>query len=77
MQIGLLGLSDVTSKLRCLRFVKRLIISLVRPQLEFASVVWDPHMKAQISQIEQVQRRAARWTAGNFDRQSSVTEMVK
>ena len=30
-----------------------------------------------ISQIEQVQRRAARWTASNFDRQSSVTEMVK
>ena len=30
-----------------------------------------------ISQIEQVQRRATRWTASNFDRQSSVTEMIK
>ena len=38
--------------------------SLVRPQLEYA-------------QIGQVQRRAARWTANNFDRQSSVTEIVK
>ena len=30
-----------------------------------------------ISQIEQVKQRAACWTARNFDRQSSVTEMIK
>ena len=51
--------------------------SLVRPQLEYALAVWNPHTKVRISKIEQVQRRAARWTASNFDRQSSVTEMVK
>ena len=47
--------------------------TLVRPQLEYASVVWDPHNKKRISQIEQVQRRAARWTVSNFDRKASVT----
>ena len=51
--------------------------SLVRPQLEYALAVLDPHTKLGISQIEQVQGRAARWTASNFDKQSSVTEMVK
>ena len=40
--------------------------TLVRPQLEYASAVWDPQTKKQISQIEQVKRRAARWTVSNF-----------
>ena len=41
--------------------------TLVRPQLEYASAVWDPHTIEQISQIEQVLGRAARWTVSNFD----------
>ena len=30
-----------------------------------------------VDQIEQVQRRAARWTVSNFDRKASVTKMVQ
>ena len=74
---------------RTLGFVRRNIITkmskvretayntLVRPQLEYASAVWDPHKKGWISQIEQVQRRAARWTVNNFERQTSVTRIVQ
>ena len=51
--------------------------TLVRPQLEYASAVWDPHNKKRISQIEQVQQRAARWTVSNFDRKASVTRWFK
>ena len=51
--------------------------TLVRPQLEYASAVWDPQNKKLISQIEQVQRRDARWTVSNFDRKASVTKMVQ
>ena len=51
--------------------------TLVRPQLEYASAVWDPHNKNRISQIEHVQRRAARWTVSNFDRKASVTKIVQ
>jgi hypothetical protein len=49
--------------------------ALVRPQLEYASCIWDPHTKANISKVEMVQRRAARWTLNNYSRYSSVTSM--
>ncbi len=35
--------------------------TLVRPQLEYSSTVWSPHTESSISQIESIQRRAARW----------------
>ena len=50
--------------------------TLVRPQLEYASLVWDPHHKEKILQLEKVQRRAARWTTSSFDYRSSVTAIV-
>ena len=34
---------------------------MVRPVMEYASIVWDPHYQTQISILEKVQRRAARW----------------
>lgn len=73
---------------RTLAFVKRNIRTkntqvretayktLVRPQLEYAAPVWDPHTKEKILQLEKVQRRAARWTTCNYDYQSSVTAML-
>ena len=49
---------------------------LVRPQLEYASVVWAPHTDSCISQIEMVQRRAARWIKNDYSRGSSVGGML-
>ena len=50
--------------------------TLVPPQLEYASLIWDPYTKGKILQIEKVRRRAARWTSNNFDPQSSITGML-
>ena len=48
----------------------------VRPKLEYASAVWDPHTRTQINQIEKVQRRAARYVTNRYHNTSSVTDML-
>ena len=40
--------------------------SLVRPILEYAAVVWSPHLQCQKNQIEKIQRSAARFVTNNF-----------
>jgi len=35
--------------------------SLIRPSLEYACFVWDPHLKSDINKIKMLQRRAARY----------------
>ena len=65
-------ISEITSKAtRTLRFLRRNLAfaprqtkdiaykTLVRPQLEYASPVWHPHVKTQTQQVEKVQRTAA------------------
>ena len=50
---------------------------LVRPQVEYTSVVWDPFTQANIDKIEMVQRRAARYNVqNNYSRYSSVNDMI-
>ena len=40
--------------------------SIVRPQLEYASTVWDPVTKSNIAKLESVQRRAARFCCNDL-----------
>ena len=47
---------------------KQAYYALVRPYLEYASSVWDPHVQKQINDIEAVQRRAARFVKRCHDR---------
>ena len=49
--------------------------ALVRPSLEYATCAWSPHTKTDIQKVEQVQRSAARFVAGDYRRTSSVTAM--
>ena len=51
--------------------------TLVRPQLEYASTIFDPYTKSNIDKLEKVQRRAARWTTNDYSHYSSVTEMLE
>ena len=40
--------------------------TLVRPILEYGSTVWDPHCKGLNDELENVQKRAARFVTRNY-----------
>ena len=51
--------------------------AIVRPYLEYASSVWDPHLKKHVKQIEGVQRRAARFVKNCYTREpGTVTNLL-
>ena len=50
-------ITDISTK-------KLLYIAWVRSRPEYASVVWSPHTKRNINNLEQVQRRATRFILG-------------
>ncbi len=50
--------------------------ALVRPHLEYASTVWDPHTQVNIKKLEMVQRRAARYVCNRWHNTSSVSAML-
>ena len=58
------------------RVKKSAYITMVRPQMEYASAVWDPYYNSQIQQLEKVQHRAARWIYNDYSRFSSVSAML-
>ena len=50
--------------------------TLVRPELEYASSVWNPHMKCNVDKIEMVQRRAARFVCHDYSRYSHLSTLI-
>ena len=50
---------------------------LVRPNLEYCSTVWSPHIKTGQHKVEMVQRRAARYVTSRYRNTSSVTDMLE
>ena len=62
----------------CPRKTKHLAYTtLVRPILEYASIIWDPHTASNIHKLETVQRRSARHIMHNYSRHASVTTMLQ
>ena len=52
--------------------------AMVRSIVEYASCIWDPHLKQDINSVEKVQRNGARFVKGEYRRgpEISVSDMV-
>ena len=50
--------------------------TFVRPILEYAAPIWDPHTARNINAVEVVQRRAARFVTGIYHQTSSVSSIL-
>ena len=48
----------------------------VRPVLEYATTIWDPHTQQAVNMLEAVQRRAARFVMRRYRNTSSVSSMI-
>ncbi|XP_072028222.1 uncharacterized protein [Amphiura filiformis] len=82
-------INNITAKAnRSLGFIRRNLVScpqdlkaiayttLVRPLLEYSSIVWDTHVLEQIKKIESLQRRAAQFVKNDYSRESSPSSMI-
>ncbi|XP_053398165.1 uncharacterized protein LOC128556626 [Mercenaria mercenaria] len=58
------------------QFKETAYISLVRSVLDYSSTVWDPYLSKDITRIENIQRRAARFVQNDYRRTSSVSQMM-
>ncbi len=49
----------------------------VRPQVEYASSVWNPSTARNIKAVEKINRGGARFVKGDYSKRSSPTQMLK
>ena len=49
----------------------------MRPQLEYASIVWSPYTATDITKLEAVQHRSAHWATCDYQCTSRVMQMIK
>lgn len=52
-------------------------MTYVKPSLEYAASIWDPHIQRNINAVERVQRRAARFVQNQYQQTSSVTALLE
>jgi hypothetical protein len=55
---------------------EKLYSTLVRPHLDYAAAAWDPYTQKNITTIENVQKRAARFVTNTYGEDTSITAIL-
>ena len=63
----------------CRKLLRSASSRVIRPTLEYAASIWDPYTNKQVTSVERVQRRAARFTNNNYRDYTpgAVTSMIQ
>lgn len=51
--------------------------SIIRPRLEYACTVWDPHTKSNITALEMIQRKSVRFIFSKYRPSDSPTRLME
>lgn len=51
--------------------------SLVRPKLEYASIIWDPFTTSNATKLEKIQRKAVRFVYSKFSPYDSPSDLLR
>ena len=71
-----LGFLRRTLKVSSIKAKEQAYKALIRSLLEYASAVWDPYTEKEVTKLEKVQRRAARWVLRSYHKTASVSDML-
>lgn len=66
------SLGNATPELKILAYK-----TFIRPILEYASIVWDPHTQTNITKVEKVQRKSARFIFNTYSWRMSPSTLLK
>ena len=72
-----LGFVKRTLKKAPFKLRKTAYESLVRAQLEYAAIIWDPVLQGERESLEKVQKKAARWARDQYSTTASVTALQR
>lgn len=65
-------IKDTPSNIKLLAYT-----TIIRPKLEYACVLWDPHTKKDIHQLESIQRKAVRFIYRKYGRHEAISELMR
>lgn len=71
------GTSWLKEDLRGTDWTKKTYLKIIRPAVEYASIVWDRHAQKDVGKLEKIQNLALRFIYKQFNRFNSPSDMLR